>query len=211
MYFYIMSKISLITALCCVIFFFLKEPLTAQELTSQELIQPPYLKAGDIVAIVAPSGVLKNRADEIAHAKKLLNQWGLEVQVGKHVFSQANHFAGTDDERCDDLQKALDDPEIKAIWCARGGYGAVRILDKLNWEKFKQNPKWIVGYSDITALHNQIHNEGIESIHALMCTSLPNEISSIKETILTFKNAILGEPLSYKLKGSTYVTNHARF
>lgn len=204
MYIYIMSKISLITALCCVIFSLGKEPLSAQELTSQKLIQPPYLKAGDTVAIVAPSGIIKNRTDEITQAKQLLKSWGLEVVVGKHVFNQANHFAGTDDERCEDLQKAMDDPKISAIWCARGGYGTVRVLDKLNYTKFRQNPKWVIGYSDITALHNQIHNEGIESIHALMCASLPEDLSSIEETISTFKDAIFGEPLNYTLEGSNY-------
>jgi muramoyltetrapeptide carboxypeptidase len=164
------------------------------------LKQPPYLKAGDTVAIVAPSGILLNRTGEIEKAKALLKSWGLHAVVGKHVFSRDNHFAGTDDERCEDFQKALDDPTISAIWCARGGYGAVRILDKLNYSKFKKKPKWIIGYSDITALHNQIHNIGFESIHAMMCTSLQDDPETIKETISTFKDAIFGIPLEYRFK-----------
>ena len=124
--------------------------------------------------------------------------------MGKHVFSQANHFAGTDDERCEDFQKAMDDPKISAIWCARGGYGAVRILDKLNFTKFKQHPKWLIGYSDITALHNQFHNEGFETIHAMMCTSLSDEMPEIEETIETFKKAIFGNQLTYTLEGTDY-------
>ena len=88
---------------------------TSSKMTSK-LIQPPYLKAGDTVAIVAPSGILKNRADEIERAKDLLKGWGLNYVVGKHVFSDDNHFAGTDDERCEDFQNALDDPKIRAIW-----------------------------------------------------------------------------------------------
>ncbi len=207
MYFYIMSKILLITILCCAVFFFGKEPVSAQELSSNKtntLIQPPYLKAGDTVAIVAPSGVLKNRTKEVEQAKALLKSWGLHVVVGKHVFNQANHFAGTDEERCEDFQSALDNPTISAIWCARGGYGTVRVLDKLNYTKFKKNPKWIIGYSDITALHNQIHNRGFQSIHALMCTSLQDDLSTIKETISTFKDAIFGKPLKYTLTGSKY-------
>ncbi|GAA3587569.1 LD-carboxypeptidase [Flavivirga amylovorans] len=168
------------------------------------LIQPPYLKAGDTVAIVAPSGVLKNRTKEVQQAKALLKSWGLHAVVGKHVFSQANHFAGTDDERCEDFQNALDDPKISAIWCARGGYGTVRILDKLDYTKFKQNPKWLIGYSDITALHNQVHNVGVQSIHAMMCTSLQDDLGSIKETLSTFKDAIFGKSLSYTLEGSKY-------
>ncbi|KJD31918.1 peptidase S66 [Tamlana sedimentorum] len=168
------------------------------------LKQPPYLKPGDTVAIVAPSGVLKNRTEEVNKAKTLLKSWGLHAVVGKHVFSQDNHFAGTDDERCEDLQKAMDDPTISAIWCARGGYGTVRVLDKLNWEKFYKNPKWLIGYSDITALHSQIHNEGIETIHAMMCTSLNKDYTTIAETISTFKDALFGKPISYTLKGSNY-------
>lgn len=170
----------------------------------ENLIQPPYLKAGDTVAIVAPSGILKHRNEEVERAKRLLKQWNLNVVVGKHVFNQANHFAGTDQERCEDFQNALDNPNIKAIWCARGGYGTVRILDKLDYTKFLEQPKWIIGYSDITALHNQIHNLGVQSLHAMMCVSLPKDESEIEQTIATFKKAIFGETLSYTLQGSNY-------
>lgn len=208
MYFYLMSKNLLIISLCCVIIFFgiitisaQSEPLQKQETT---LKQPPYLKAGDTVAIVAPSGILKHRTKEIEQARRLLKSWGLHTTVGRHVFSTANHFAGTDEQRCEDFQNALDDPKISAIWCARGGYGSVRILDKLDYSKFKQNPKWLIGYSDITALHNQVHNVGVQSIHAMMCTSLQDDNTTIKETISTFKDAIFGKPLRYTLKGSTY-------
>jgi muramoyltetrapeptide carboxypeptidase len=207
MYIYIMSRNLLILSLVCVAFFFGGFIVSAQNTLSQnneKLIQPPYLKAGDTVAIVAPSGILKNRTKEVEQAKALLKSWGLNAVVGKHVFSKANHFAGTDDERCEDFQNALNDAKIKAIWCARGGYGTVRILDKLDWTTFKQNPKWIIGYSDITALHNQINNEGVESIHALMCTSLQDDIIEIEETVSTFKAAIFGNPISYTLKGSSY-------
>ncbi|MGE5942862.1 MAG: S66 peptidase family protein, partial [Flavobacteriales bacterium] len=183
-----MSKNLLIIGLCCVAFFFGKTEASAQDNTSKQtktLKQPPYLKAGDTVAIVAPSGILKNRSAEIEQAKTLLKSWGIYVIVGKHVFNQNNHFAGTDIERAEDFQMALDDPKIKAIWCARGGYGAVRILDKLDYTKFKNKPKWIIGYSDITALHNQVHNLGFESLHAMMCTSLQDDAENIKETIST--------------------------
>ncbi|WP_405574946.1 LD-carboxypeptidase [Winogradskyella sp. Asnod2-B02-A] len=173
------------------------------EMTSK-LIQPPYLKAGDTVAIVAPSGILKNREGEVQQAVKLLESWGLHAIVGKHVFSKANHFAGTDEERCSDLQSAMDDPKISAIWCARGGYGTVRVLDKLNYTEFKKNPKWVIGYSDITALHNQVHNEGFQSLHALMCVSLTKNLDDIKESVSTFKTAIFGHPENYTLKGSSY-------
>ncbi|MGB6269746.1 MAG: LD-carboxypeptidase [Olleya sp.] len=172
--------------------------------TETKLIQPPYLKAGDTVAIVAPSGVLKSRNDEVNRAIKLLESWQLNVVVGKHVFKQANHFAGTDQERCEDFQNALDDPKIKAIWSVRGGYGTVRILDRLDYTKFLEQPKWIIGYSDITALHNQIHNLGVQSLHAIMCVSLPEDLSEIEASVSTFKNTIFGKPLSYALEGSSY-------
>ncbi|ALJ05484.1 LD-carboxypeptidase [Pseudalgibacter alginicilyticus] len=203
-----MSKILLILTLFCIVFFFGTKTISAQHLVTEKqnntLKQPPHLKVGDSVAIVAPAGILKNRTEEIENAKALLKNWGLHPIVGKHVFNQANHFAGTDDERCEDFQNALDDPKISAIWCARGGYGTVRILDKLNYTKFKQHPKWIIGYSDITALHNQINVTGVQSIHAMMCTSLQDNAETIKETINTFKNALFGQPLSYTLSGSKY-------
>ncbi|WP_365940508.1 LD-carboxypeptidase [Winogradskyella sp.] len=173
------------------------------EMTS-ELIQPPYLKVGDTVAIVAPSGILKNREREVQQAVDLLNSWGLHTIVGKHVFSKSDHFAGTDDERCEDLQNAMDDPKISAIWCARGGYGTVRILEKLDYTKFKDNPKWVIGYSDITALHNQVHNEGFQSLHALMCVSLTKDLSEIEYSIETFKSALFGNPTDYTLESSNY-------
>jgi len=203
-----MHKNLLKISLLCVIFFFGKHTVIAQTSITEKqpvsLIQPPYLKAGDTVAIVATSGILKNRTAEIEKAMALLKSWGLHFIIGKHLYSKANHFAGTDDERCEDFQNALDDPKISAIWCARGGYGSVRILDKLNYSKFKENPKWIIGYSDITALHNQIHNEGFQSVHAMMCTSLQDAPETIKETISTFKKAIFGTSLKYTLAGSNY-------
>jgi len=128
----------------------------------------------------------------------------LHVVVGKHVFAQDHHFAGTDNERCEDFQEALDNPNIKAIWCARGGYGAVRLLDRLDYTKFKQSPKWVIGYSDITAIHNQLQSLGYQSIHGMMCTSLQDDVSTIKETISTFKAALFGAPLNYTLQGAKY-------
>ncbi len=207
MYIYNMSKTALL-----IVLFFCALPYGnfkgfAQNDTTKKadiLIQPEYLKAGDTVAIVAPSGILKNRQGEVQQAVDLLKSWCLHAVIGKHVFSQDNHFAGTDDERCEDFQNAMDDPTISAIWCARGGYGAVRILDKLDFTKFKAKPKWLIGYSDITALHSLFHNQGFESIHALMCTSLTEDLNDISESIETFKKAVFGERLEYTLEGSSY-------
>lgn len=202
-----MPRKTLILSVCCVVFSFGTTKLSAQDNAlrkTNSLIQPPYLKVGDTVAIVAPSGALINKEDKIEQAKDLLKSWGLYVVVGDNVFNVNNHFAGTDDERCEDYQKALDDPKISAILCARGGYGAVRILDKLDYSKFRMHPKWLIGYSDITALHNQLQNEGFQSIHGLMCTSMQDDLDEIKETVSTFKDAIFGNPLSYTLDGSEF-------
>ncbi|WP_438977410.1 S66 peptidase family protein [Polaribacter sp.] len=171
----------------------------------EKLITPAYLKAGDTIAIVAPAGILKlSRKAVVLQAKQLAESWGLYVVLGKNMFHQNNHFAGTDNERAADFQEALDNKNIKAIWAARGGYGSVRILDKLDFTKFTQNPKWIIGYSDITAFHNHIHNLGIETLHAMMATSLEEKPEEIIETISTFKKVLFGENLSYKIPLSKY-------
>lgn len=174
-------------------------------LFAQDMKQPPYLQQGDTIAIVAPAGIIKtSRADVFDKAKALLQSWGLHVVIGEHVLAQNGHFAGTDAQRCEDFQKALDDPKIKAIWCARGGYGSVRILDKLDYTKFKQKPKWIIGYSDVTAFHNQMNVLGYQSLHAMMATSLESNDSEIIQTLATCKKALFGEGLVYEIPSSTY-------
>lgn len=206
MYFYHMSKIVRFILIINTIVAFnsIESQGTVSTKNITSLIQPPYLKAGDTVAIVAPSGILKSREGEIQQAVSLLKSWGLHAIVGKHVFNQADHFAGTDEERCEDFQNAMDDPSVSAIWCARGGYGTVRILDKLDYTQFRKHPKWVIGYSDITALHSQLHNEGFESLHALMCVSLTKDLSEIEDTVDTFKSALFGNPNNYQLEGSSY-------
>ncbi len=167
-----------------------------------ELITPPYLKKGDTIAMVAPAGILKNRKRVMDAAKNLVESWGLKVVYGKHMFSKSHHFAGTDEQRCQDFQDALDNPNIKAIWSGRGGYGSVRILDKLDFSKFKKQPKWIIGYSDITAFHSHIHNLGVETLHAMMGSSMQDKPETIAETINTFKKALFGKELNYTIKTS---------
>lgn len=171
---------------------------------AQNLKTPPYLKKGDTIAMVAPAGILKNQKEIIDKAKFLIESWGLHIVYGKNMFNQNNHFAGTDKERCQDFQEALNNPNIKAIWAARGGYGSVRILDKLDFTKFKQNPKWIIGYSDITAFHNHINNLRIETLHAMMGLSLKDNTEDISKTIESFRKAIFGERLKYKIPSSKY-------
>ncbi|QCD63839.1 LD-carboxypeptidase [Tenacibaculum maritimum] len=171
---------------------------------SLKKIKPPYLQKGDTIIILAPAGILKNRSLVIDKAKMLAEKWGLKVLYGKHMFEQGNHFAGTDEQRCEDFQKALDDPTIKAIWSARGGYGSVRILDRLDFTIFKKHPKWIIGYSDLTAFHNHINNVGVETLHAMMGVSLEDKAAMITETIATFKKALFGEQLKYEVGASRY-------
>ena len=178
--------------------------LFSQSITNNKLIKPEYLKKGDTVAIVAPSGVLKNYNAYILKAKELLKSWELEVVIGENVFNDNGHFAGTDNQRSADFQLALDDKAIKAIWCARGGYGAMRVIDNLNFEKYKENPKWIIGYSDITAIHNDLHNNKSESIHGMMCKSLEKIDVDNNESISLLKKTLFGEKLSYTIEGNNY-------
>ena len=178
--------------------------LFSQSIPNNKLIKPEYLKKGDTVAIVAPSGVLKNYNGYILKAKELLKSWELEVIIGENVFNENGHFAGTDNQRSADFQLALDDKSIKAIWCARGGYGAMRVIDNLNFEKYKENPKWIIGYSDITAIHNDLHNNKSESIHGIMCKSLEKIDIDNNESISLLKKTLFGEKLSYTIEGNNY-------
>lgn len=172
--------------------------------TLKTLIKPPYLKKGDTVIIISPAGNLFNKIEEIEQAKKLLKKWDLNVILGENIFNQNNQFAGTDEERASDFQKALDNKNIKAIWCSRGGYGSVRILDKLDFSKFIVHPKWIIGYSDITVFHNNIHNLGYESMHAMMGISLNDNLEFPEENSNSLKNAVFGNQLSYTVNSSHY-------
>ncbi|MBD1420347.1 S66 peptidase family protein [Sphingobacterium chuzhouense] len=160
---------------------------------------PEFLKKGDKVAIVCPASYIKGNI-EVALA--VLNSWGLDVEVGKSVTSQFHQFAGTDEVRRRDLQAALDNPEIKAIFAARGGYGTVRIIDQLDFRKFKKHPKWIVGFSDITVLHSHIHNKvGVCSIHGQM----PKAFSKSTQAALTsLKNALFGKKKDFKYSQTTF-------
>ena len=178
-------------------------------IAQEKLVTPPYLKKGDSIVILAPAGILKpNRKAVVLQAKKLAESWGLKVVLGKNMFNQNHHFSATDDERCQDFQEALDNKNMKAIWAARGGYGSVRILDKLDFTTFKQHPKWIIGYSDITAFHNHIHNLGVATLHAMMATSLESTPEEIIKTISSFKKALFGDEIAYVIPSSKYNRTH---
>jgi muramoyltetrapeptide carboxypeptidase len=119
-----------------------------------------------------------------------MEDWGYKVEISKHASNRYNYFSGSDNERLSDLQKVLDDPKVKAIVCARGGYGSVRILDQLNWSEFKTHPKWIVGFSDITVFHLRCAILGIMSLHATMPL---NFSSNSKEALSTLDAALSGK------------------
>jgi muramoyltetrapeptide carboxypeptidase len=144
--------------------------------------KPTYLKKGDTIMIVAPAGFVPD-STEIEPGIALAKSWGLEVIVGNNAFKKHNHFAGTDAERQSDLQFALDNNNIKAIWCSRGGYGTVRIIDQIDFTAFEQHPKWVVGFSDITTLHSTIHNLGIATIHATMPGGMKRASDEAKQTL----------------------------
>lgn len=161
------------------------------------MIKPEFLKPGDTVAIVAPAGILVGKTQQIENAKALIQSWGLKVIMGQHIFTKHNHFAGSDQERTADMQWALDHPNVKAIWCARGGYGLSRIIDHLNFEKFLQNPKWLVGYSDVTILHAHLNALRVASIHGMMAVNLDRESTDLDVSKATLKKALFGESLEY--------------
>lgn len=166
-------------------------------------MKPVFLKPQDKIAIVAPSG--RVFPHEIDDGLNLIKSWGLIPVLSENLFGyfyNGYHFSGTDEQRINDFQEALDDNEIKAIWCARGGYGAVKLLDHLDYSKFFKHPKWVIGYSDITALHSHINNFGIETIHGITVKKLNTNYQ--EETFLTLKSILFGEPLKYDIPAHPY-------
>lgn len=158
------------------------------------MTQIPSLQKNDTVGILSTA---RNIAlEEIQPAIQLLKTWGLQVKIGKTIGLKYHQFAGTDQERTADFQNMLDDPEIKAIWCARGGYGTVRIVDQLDFLNFKKMPKWIIGYSDITVLHSQLNVMGFESIHGQMAHRIDEKSEKSRETL---KNILFGKRVSYEI------------
>jgi len=159
---------------------------------------PQYLSKGDKVAIVSPARKISR--EEVANAIKTFQSWGLEVVEAPNLYSSYHQFAGSDEQRSSDLQHMLDDPSIKAVICSRGGYGTVRIVDKLNFSAFVRQPKWIVGYSDITVLHSHIHRHyGIETLHGVMPINIKDKCEG-NPSVTSLKKALFGKPLQYKLK-----------
>jgi muramoyltetrapeptide carboxypeptidase len=174
----------------------------AQKGTDEEIstLKPPYLKKGDLIGITCPAGFIT--LEEIQPAVTKMKEWGFEIKIGDTVGKKDFTFGGTDEERLQDFQQMLDDKSIKAVMCARGGYGAVRIIDAINFKKFIAAPKWIIGFSDVTVIHSHLNkNFGIASIHSKMCNSFPSDWSKAEpvqmETIESIQKCLAGQQMSY--------------
>ena len=158
------------------------------------MITPPYLQKGDTVAILATAR--KHIVKSMQPTIDLLESWGLHVVIGKSIGLEENQLAGSDEQRAADLQEQLNNPNIKAIWCARGGYGTVRVVDLIDFTAFKKSPKWLVGFSDVTVLHNHLNTMGYKSIHGIMPISLAK---ASKEAIESLRLSLFGQPLQYAI------------
>jgi len=153
-------------------------------------MNPPILQPNDQIRIISPAGTID--PEYIDGAIKVLTGWGFKVTEGESARAEYGRFAGTDEQRLQDLQDALDDTNVKAVLCSRGGYGVARIIDQIDFTGFVSSPKWLIGFSDITILHNAITNLGISSIHGVMAkyfTELPVESEQLQrlKDILTGK------------------------
>ena len=161
----------------------------------KHMITPPKLQKGDTVAILATAR--KNLDDNLKPAIDLLKSWGLNVVIGSTIGLDNNQLAGTDEQRAADFQQQMDNPNIKMIWCVKGGYGTVRIIDLLDFTKFKKHPKWLVGFSDVTALHNHLNTMGYKSIHGIMPVTVARATPQAVETL---RIALFGEKLKYEVE-----------
>lgn len=165
---------------------------------------PSYLQKGDTIGLVCPAGFMP--LEKAQTCINILQHWGYKVKTGNTLGSDSqNYFSGTDEERLNDFQQMLDDDDVKAILCARGGYGTTRIIDNIDFKKFRKNPKWIIGFSDITVFHSHLYsNYYISSLHAPMAAAF-NASPDVKdgregenEFVLSLKNALEGKKIKYQ-------------
>lgn len=164
----------------------------------ENLISPAPLYPGDEVIVVSPSRSLA--ASEMTAFTQTVSDWGFNLLMGEYVYAQYYQQAGTDEQRLEDLQWALDHPTAKAIFASRGGYGLTRIVDKLDWSGFKQNPKWLIGFSDFTALLSAATVNGYQSIHGLVPRQFGLQDS--EQARATIYAALRGWPLNYEWRTS---------
>jgi muramoyltetrapeptide carboxypeptidase len=163
------------------------------------MIIPPYLKKGDDVILIATAR--KISSEELDPAITIIKSYGLNVILGEHIFEIDNQFAGTDLERKTDLQWALNHKTAKAIIIARGGYGSVRLVENLDFSEMKKNPKWLVGYSDVTVLHHALHNESLATLHATM----PLNFTKNEEATKTMFDALFGNLNETKITENVFL------
>ena len=164
-------------------------------------IIPPYLQPGDTIGMVCPSGFMPK--EKMQTCIDTLINWGYRILPGKTLGSQYNYFSGTDKERTDDLQSMMDNKKVKAIFCARGGYGLGRIIDDLDFKKFKKHPKWIIGFSDITVLESHLFAQyKIASLHAPMAAAF-NDGGFENKYVQSLREAIMGRKANYNVDGHT--------
>lgn len=162
---------------------------------------PPYLKKGDTIAITSPAGYIS--IIDCADAINMIESWDFKIKIGNSIGKKDFTFGGSDEERLEDFQQMLDDESVKAIMCARGGYGIIRIIDNLNFSNFVKKPKWIIGFSDATVLHSHINkNFGIATIHSKMCNSFINPAIAEPiqlETLESISKCLMGEKMIYNI------------
>ena len=164
------------------------------------MITPEKLKIGDKIGII--STARKISLEELNSAIKIIENWGIEIVLGENLFKDNNQFSGTIEQRTSDFQSMIDNDTIKAILCARGGYGTVQIIDKIDFSSLRKKPKWIIGYSDVTVLHSHLNNLGIASLHATMLINFENNSN---ESLQSLKNSLLGK--SNKIECKSHVFN----
>ena len=146
------------------------------------MIQPPALNPGDLIYITAPAKLMDPQA--VSYAKKHLEQNGFNVLISKNCLGKHHYFSGTDEERLLDFQFGIDHPDVRAILCARGGYGSIRLVDRINWANMLREPKWMIGFSDITVFHHRLNKLGVQSIHGSMPINFEKNTDEALKTLL---------------------------
>lgn len=154
---------------------------------------PKNLQQGDAIGIL--STARKITVDELNPAIKWVEKQGFNAVLGRTLTLTDGQFAGTAEQRAEDFQRMLENPNIKAIWCARGGYGTAQILDQIDFSPLRKNPKWVIGYSDVTALHSHIHNMGLATLHATMPINI---LENTPQALSSLLNVLCGQPNHYQ-------------
>lgn len=170
---------------------------------NKKTVIPSYLSPGDCIGLVCPAGYMES--SKVKTCVDTLQKWGYRVKLGKTIGGPSkNYFSGTDEQRLTDLQQMMDDKEVKAVMCARGGYGISRIIDKIDFSNFRKHPKWLIGYSDVTVLHSHVYtNYRIATLHSPMAGAF-NDGGYRNKYVLSLKDALAGKKASYNCKTHRY-------